>query len=669
MNKTVAFLTFAKWHQRPGTGSSKIRAEWLINHWPESEVFQQGKEYRTVIFQKTYWPEYVRKFKGIKIFDLCISKDTLVFTDNGWKYASEIKVGDHVLTHQGRFQEVKKVFKRRAKTKKVKVSGLCKLNITENHPVLSYSYRYKYYENGRKVEKKDFYQKEWIKVNDLKVCKKNNSYIASIARRKWNTNKMSDDMGWFWGYYSAEGFRNKDRITFAMHKNEVEQRKKISMIIRKEFNGTPYYIENKNDFGVTVSFCSRKLSRFIRDNIFSNCKKTVVSHKGKSIYYRKKVDIDSSIVNDIFSASKETKLKFLEGYIAGDGYCNDYGGISVSSISKKLAFSVWQLFRDCGIQANMRYLKREGENCIFKHKNGKVYKGKPQWRIQLNPIEAIKFYNLTDIKRYKKCRIDYWKKLKGSGNVEVVKKDDYYLHPVRKIEDGENEIVYNFEVEEDNSYIADGIIVHNCDADWLDTVPIKEIIDNCDAVTTSTEALAEAMRQFTDKPVQCVPDRVDLNVHNVQKRHRGRAKKVCWFGYSHNAVLLDRTIPTLRKRGLKLKVISNFRPPYQKADENIRYPKKDDEFNKEVLSCDFVLMPQDDRPRGKYKSNNKTIISWSLGMPVATNPQEVERFLDPDERKKEAELRLKEVKERWNVELSVIEYKRLIANLKKNGKR
>lgn len=212
-------------------------------------------------------------------------------------------------------------------------------------------------------------------------------------------------------------------------------------------------------------------------------------------------------------------------------------------------------------------------------------------------------------------------------------------------------------------------ILDLADPDYLDTVPIKEIIDNCDAVTTSTEALAEAMRQFTDKPVQCIPDRVDLNVHNVQKRHRGRAKKVCWFGYSHNAVLLDRTIPTLRKRGLKLKVISNFRPPYQKADENIRYPKKDDEFNKEVLSCDFVLMPQDDRPRGKYKSNNKTIISWSLGMPVATNPQEVERFLDPDERKKEAELRLKEVKERWNVELSVIEYKRLIANLKKNGER
>ncbi|HHE65518.1 MAG TPA: hypothetical protein ENL09_05785 [Bacteroidetes bacterium] len=207
-------------------------------------------------------------------------------------------------------------------------------------------------------------------------------------------------------------------------------------------------------------------------------------------------------------------------------------------------------------------------------------------------------------------------------------------------------------------------ILDLADPDYLDTVPIKEIIDNCDAVTTSTEALAEAIRQFTDKPVLCIPDRVDLDVYNVQKEHKGRAKKVCWFGYSHNAKLLDKVILTLKKYNLKLKVISNFRPPYQKANENVKF--EEETFNENVLDCDFMVLPRDDRPRGKYKSNNKTIISQALGMPVATNPQEVKRFLDPEERKKEAELRLKEVREKWDVRLSVKSYQDLINRRDKN---
>jgi hypothetical protein len=36
------------------------------------------------------------------------------------------------------------------------------------------------------------------------------------------------------------------------------------------------------------------------------------------------------------------------------------------------------------------------------------------------------------------------------------------------------------------------------------------MLENVDAITTSTEKLAEAIRNFTDKPVFYVPDRMDL---------------------------------------------------------------------------------------------------------------------------------------------------------------
>ncbi|MHA1329543.1 MAG: hypothetical protein ACTSR2_00565 [Candidatus Hodarchaeales archaeon] len=206
-----------------------------------------------------------------------------------------------------------------------------------------------------------------------------------------------------------------------------------------------------------------------------------------------------------------------------------------------------------------------------------------------------------------------------------------------------------------------------CDPDWLDTLPIKEVIDYCDAVTTSTEALRDEVQKFTDKPVIFIPDRQDLEFHNKQKVHKGRAKKVCWYGYSHNAKVLDKAIWSIKSFGLELVVISNLRPFYQKADKNIKWELET--INDEILKCDFVVMPPDTRPRGRFKSNNKITKAWALGMPVATNIEELKRFLDPEERKKEAKKRLKEVKEKYDVRLSVKEFKDLINQISYGNKR
>lgn len=628
-------LLFEQWHGKRNIGSSRIRGHWLAKYWDGLEIFQQGVKYSFVIFQKCFWLDYVKAYKGIKILDLCVSGDSLVFTDNGWKYVSEVKIGDKLLTHKGRFQEVSKIFKRKDNVRKLKATGLCELKVTGNHPV--WAIRNKYDGYGKvKLGKFDF-----VPVDKLKIFErhKGGNCIVSFKEREFNVNGMSEDLGWFYGYYCAEGSGNKNGVSFAMHKNEVEQRKRILSIIKKEFKKEGRYYENGN--AGNVVFNSRRLRQFLVRECKNRSEKVPPS--------------------DIFNVSVKSKLAFLEAYIAGDGYCNDYGGISVASISKKLAYSVLRLFKDCGILAMISYQKREGENYCFRHKDGKVYQGKPQWRVQLNPKEAIKFYNLTDIKRYKKCRIGYWRSLK-SVNTEIIKKDKYCLYPVRKVEDGKIETVYNFDVENDHSYIVDDIIVKNCDPDWLDTVPVVEVMDNCDAVTTSSEALRDEVKKFTDKPVVFIPDRQDLEFHNVQKKHEGKAKWVVWFGYSHNAKTLDKTLLTMKRANLKLKVISNCRPPYLKVDKNVKFDwdNPDFDFNRELLEADFVLMPPDERPRGRFKSKNKTYTSWALGMPVATTPEELKRFLDPEERKKEAEIRLKEVREKYDVKLSVIDFKELI---------
>jgi hypothetical protein len=63
-------------------------------------------------------------------------------------------------------------------------------------------------------------------------------------------------------------------------------------------------------------------------------------------------------------------------------------------------------------------------------------------------------------------------------------------------------------------------------------------------------------------------------------------------------------------------------------------------------------LPEKLSGRHIYKSNNKTIHSWALGLPVVKTAEDMERFMNGNERQKEADLRYKEVKENYSTEKS-----------------
>ena len=223
--------------------------------------------------------------------------------------------------------------------------------------------------------------------------------------------------------------------------------------------------------------------------------------------------------------------------------------------------------------------------------------------------------------------------------------------------------------------VYDGIkILDLVDPDWLEGKPIKEIANLIDAFTCCTEKLATFLRQLTDKPVVVIPDRQDLEYCKEKKIHRGRAKSCVWFGYSHNSHVLTQTIPYLTELGLDLTVISEKYTTVCDGKESFKQNEKWkkwqlDTSGREIIKHDIVLMPHSFKSRDQFKSNNKTTYSWAIGMPVATNFDELKRFIDEAERKKEAEKRLKEVKEHYDIKQSVIQLKGLINELKgKKGK-
>lgn len=213
-------------------------------------------------------------------------------------------------------------------------------------------------------------------------------------------------------------------------------------------------------------------------------------------------------------------------------------------------------------------------------------------------------------------------------------------------------------------------ILDICDPDWLEGKPVFRYIDMMDAVVTSSEALRDYILKLRPgKKVVCIPDRIYLpEFPNPKTVHEGIASQAVWYGYTNNVHYLTQTFDALLRKNIALTVVADspYEPPlsYQALKvQNVPYSYP--AVNQEIVKHDFVLLPDVSKSdeRGKYKSTNKQLNAWALGMPVVKTESDLERFMSATERKKESDARLQEVKEKWDVKLSVTEYKQLLSEL------
>ena len=131
--------------------------------------------------------------------------------------------------------------------------------------------------------------------------------------------------------------------------------------------------------------------------------------------------------------------------------------------------------------------------------------------------------------------------------------------------------------------------------------------------------------------------------------------------YKHHKAqqVLNQVIPSLKKRNLSLYVVSNnqFFPDndYGVEVSNINWTPNNAFID--IQSGDFCINPGSPLAEPRFKSNNKTLISWGLGMPVAETAKDLDRFLDPKERQKESDLKQIEIKDKWDITISIKEFK------------
>ena len=208
-------------------------------------------------------------------------------------------------------------------------------------------------------------------------------------------------------------------------------------------------------------------------------------------------------------------------------------------------------------------------------------------------------------------------------------------------------------------------ILDICDPDWMDGIPVKAIAEEIDAITVPTEALNEAISKFCKKPIYVVKDRIDLETLPAPKVDSGKkAEKAVWFGYAQNMDVLDPALMFLGEQGLKLIVVSNRSLASVECEvENVKWEVET--ANEEIQKADFAILPRPENGRSKFKSENKETLANALGLPVAKTADDVRRFMDPEERKKEMAEKYPFVMAEYDVKKSVEEMKKVIESITK----
>ena len=370
----------------------------------------------------------------------CFLAGAKLKTNLGQIDISSAKIGDAVLTHTGNWKPIKNVIKRKydGDIYKIKYYGdsCAELKVTEEHPLLV----------SRRIRNRDRnkqFNLEWIFAKDLNVkdylvmpieneinldnefagnvkYRKNNQYVEEIINIP-----LEPDFFRLMGYFYAEGhIDNEHYITFSFNKDEKEYINDVKKLVLKYFGKN--VIENKvRQNGQTLVVCSTKYARLLSTEI------------GSSINNKK-------IPDWLLKSKDENVAELIKGMWRGDGsYDKKTNMFRYNSVSENLAYGYRNILLRLGILVDINLQKRRLPR-------------KDMYVVLVTRNMNKKFANLLGIDGIENGVLD------GSP----VSMDNKYIYlPVKSIQKEKFKgDVFNLSVDDDETYVCEGVISHNCTA-------------------------------------------------------------------------------------------------------------------------------------------------------------------------------------------------------------
>ena len=409
---------------------------------------------------------------GENYLEHCFVKGTRILMSDGiYRNIEDIKEGDKVINRLGQVDTVKNVQIRKSNDLyEIQSRSIMsrKMLVTGNHPF--------YVVNCKKNRNCVFTttkssEGQWIEARNLD----GNKYSLTIPVCDFviETPEINENRAELIGWFLAEGnftYKNKfhdgvSGIDMAFSANEREKAEKLKNLLIVEFGNdfrkdcepriyTHYY--HGKESSLTLTLCNVKVAEFF----YKYCGEHSWSKKmNESLLYMNK-NLQKILLTNIF---------------LGDGtFKRKQRGISICLVSQDLIQQIKFISNRLGLNPTYRrheVLKRydtltvvDGYEVYVNSNDGS--KKRPSYELS---------YSMQDSRLFDEQRFENVSSRKsivfenGEGRWIL---DKFVISK----SDAEEQDVYNLEIENDNSYIAEGVVVHNCQIPALSKGKILDAI-------------------------------------------------------------------------------------------------------------------------------------------------------------------------------------------------
>lgn len=358
----------------------------------------------------------------------CFPAGTFVrMADGSHKPIEDIKTLDRVLTAEGNTDLVLQTMVRFHSENLIKISmwGHSHLRMTSEHPILTK----RGYVSSSNLKPGDFiaipkYAPQDIKSLDTSVYLKESELITKNGQREFSSAqnrgrvsvqtkampkkiKLNDAVGRIFGLWLAEGSTSKSKVSwhFGGHERDTLAAELIELI--------------KQEFKLEAGLQVRGNGALIVNIYGVDWAKLFERMMSLGAY-------DKHLPGPLASGSKEFLTGILEGWLAGDGH-HRRGRDSGVTVSHNLAMTMFDIGNFLGRKPAIRVSKPSS------NKHAKTRR--LRWDIEFANNET---YRIKEDKKY------VWRRVRGIEEEEFAG------------------FVFNMHVQGDNSYVAEGIGVHNC---------------------------------------------------------------------------------------------------------------------------------------------------------------------------------------------------------------
>lgn len=406
-----------------------------INHDPAAIRMHKTNHPYTEHLQASVWdvdPEKVCAGRpvGLAWFSPdCFEAGTLILTATGYKPIERVKEGDIVLTHKMRWRPVTATMQTEREEMIIKGYGHPGIVCSTGHPFYVET-RSKVWNNERRNYDCVYSKPTWKKASELT----NNDYWGTptfveplpIPDVKKTNNKsvsipVDERLLWLAGRYTGDGWTRFDDdrgdVVIICGRRDIEYLKeKLNMWKRSGErckDGELAWNFREVRTGGQFTCSCRALVKWLRENF---------GHLATG----------KKIPAWLFGAPLSYKKAFLDGYIGADGHLAG-NLVEASTVSKELAFGLRTLVATTD-RSPMVY---------FQEQSGNVIEGR---KVNVKPIYKVK-----------------WREGLDEAHTQTHVADEILWAPIREVKNtGNRKVFYNISVDEDESYIAEGLIVHNC---------------------------------------------------------------------------------------------------------------------------------------------------------------------------------------------------------------